>query len=162
MASAGPRFAVACKKRGPCSAANWKGGRPMKDTHIRKRLDDGLSALSYTEQQHREMLNRIVYGGKSKVKKKASFSLALAVALRDRGRQLAERHGTQDQAVRGFPRRFSGRRGRTERHEGRRSPGMDEVRNENYWGKPLFGGQRADLPISFYEKNCQSILPTKQ
>ncbi|MBR3739555.1 MAG: hypothetical protein IKN04_03740 [Clostridia bacterium] len=53
----------------------------MKDTHIRKSLDDGLSALSYTEQQHREMLNRIVYGGKSKVKKKASFSIALAVVL---------------------------------------------------------------------------------
>ena len=53
----------------------------MKDTHIRKSLEDGLSALSYTEQQHREMLNRIVYGGKSKVKKKASFSLVLAVVL---------------------------------------------------------------------------------
>ena len=53
----------------------------MKDTRIRKCLEDGLSTLSYTEQQHREMLNRIVYGGKRKMKKKISFSLVLAVVL---------------------------------------------------------------------------------
>ena len=51
----------------------------MKDTRIQQHLEDGLSNLYFTKQQHQDMLNRIMYGGK--MKKKISISFALAIVL---------------------------------------------------------------------------------
>lgn len=53
----------------------------MKDNPIREHLEDGLSNLTLTERQHQEMLNSIVQGGKSPMKKKLTVSFVLALAL---------------------------------------------------------------------------------
>ena len=53
----------------------------MKDHRIQQQLEDGLSSLCFTEQQHRDMLNRIINGGKVKVKKKISVGFVLAIIL---------------------------------------------------------------------------------
>ena len=53
----------------------------MKDNPIREHLEDGLSNLTLTERQHQEMLNHIVQGGKSPMKKKLTVSFVLALAL---------------------------------------------------------------------------------
>ena len=53
----------------------------MKDNHIQQYLEDGLSNLYFTEQQHQEMLNRILYGGKIKMKRNISVSVILAIVL---------------------------------------------------------------------------------
>ena len=53
----------------------------MKDNPIRERLEDSLSNLTLTERQHQEMLEHIVQGGKSPMKKKLTVSFVLALAL---------------------------------------------------------------------------------
>lgn len=53
----------------------------MKDTRIQQHLEDGLSNLYFTEQQHQEMLSRILYGGKMKMKRKITVSVIFAIVL---------------------------------------------------------------------------------